>query len=189
MTSGKSENILDVGCGPSKMRGAVGLDLYPWDGVDIVADLDRFPWPVEDNQFSEIHFNSCMEHLSDIRRVMMEVHRIGKPGAKVFVESPHFSSADTYTDVTHRHGFSLFSFDAFLEGQEGSFMREGSFRMLSRRVEFWVLSDRIRIKPYWLIERLANRAPHLYERFLAFVFPARSIHLVLEVVKSSGGQS
>ena len=174
---------IDLGCGPSKMPGALGVDVYPWAGVDVVANLDQVPWPLPDNSFDEIYFNSSLEHLTDIKAVFDEAHRIARNGAVIVIHAPHFSSADTYTDLTHKHGFSIFSFDPFLSDHAHPGDPAPTFRLISRRFECWILSNRIRLKPYWIIEKLANIAPHFYERFLAFIFPARSIHVFLEVVK------
>lgn len=165
------------------MPGALGVDIYPWAGVDVVFNLDQTPWPLPDNAFDEIYFNSSLEHLTDIKAVFEEVHRIAREGAVVAIHAPHFSSADTYTDLTHKHGFSILSFDPFLSAQALPGNPACGFRLISRKFEFWILSNRIHIKPYWIIEKLANFAPHFYERFLAFIFPARSIHVFLEVVK------
>lgn len=181
----ESMKILDCGCGPHKIAGAIGVDRFAYRGVDVIWDLDSFPWPFENDEFDEIHFNSSIEHLTDIVKVMEEVYRIGKPSAKVYIHAPHFSSPDCFEDVTHKHHFSLFSFDYFLTTESGSFLKGCKFRTLSRKIEFYPLHDRLRIVPYRIIgvEFLANRFPRLYERFFAFIFQARSIHILLEVEK------
>lgn len=178
-------SILDLGCGAAKMQGACGLDKCPYPGVDIVADLDVFPWPLASNSFSQVHFRSSLEHLTDIPAVMEEVFRISAPSAKIFIHVPHFSSSDNYEDVTHKHRFSFFSFDRFLDPNRVTGLVSCKYRLLSRRIEFWILSEKIRMKPHFIMEILANRFPHMYERFLAFIFPARSLHVILEVVKQA----
>src|SRR5436190_1707390 len=45
---------LDIGCGGSKTPGAVGIDILPAPGVDIVHDLNKLPWPLEPNRFDAI---------------------------------------------------------------------------------------------------------------------------------------
>ena len=40
---------LDVCCGQYKHEGYVGMDKRAMEGVDIVHDVQVFPWPVEDN--------------------------------------------------------------------------------------------------------------------------------------------
>ena len=48
------KKILDLGCGRNKVPGAIGLDLFPVPGVDVVHDLEAFPYPFENNSFDEI---------------------------------------------------------------------------------------------------------------------------------------
>ena len=40
---------LDIGCGRGKPDGYIGIDMLDFDGVDIVWNLENFPWPLEDN--------------------------------------------------------------------------------------------------------------------------------------------
>lgn len=178
--------ILDLGCGPKKVTGALGVDRRRYPGVDLVADLNRYPWPLSASAFDEVHLNSSLEHLDDTVRAIQEVWRIAAPGARVFINVPHFSSADCHVDVTHRRGFSWFSFDRFLLGEQDADPTVCAYRMVRRRIEMWPLCGRIRIKPYWLVERLANAHPTFYERFLAFLCPARSLHVEMDVVKDPG---
>jgi len=41
--------ILDLGCGNNKRKEAVGIDREDRPGVDIIHNLDIFPWPIKDN--------------------------------------------------------------------------------------------------------------------------------------------
>ena len=57
---------LDIGCGPHKLNGAVGIDLRPLPGVDLVQDLDQHPWALPANQYDFIRCQHVIEHLSDL---------------------------------------------------------------------------------------------------------------------------
>ena len=48
--------ILDLGCGPIKLNGAIGLDNVALPNVDIVHDLLNFPYPI-DNESFDVHLN------------------------------------------------------------------------------------------------------------------------------------
>ncbi|UCH07499.1 MAG: hypothetical protein JSV55_00415, partial [Deltaproteobacteria bacterium] len=37
---------LDIGCGPAKADGFIGLDIRDLPGVDLVHDLNEIPWPI-----------------------------------------------------------------------------------------------------------------------------------------------
>lgn len=54
---------LDLGCGQSKMPGFIGLDNRPLDGVDIVWDVTKFPYPLPDNSCQVIMASHLLEHI------------------------------------------------------------------------------------------------------------------------------
>lgn len=55
---------LDIGCGGNKMPGFVGMDYREMDGVDIVHDVLRFPWPLPDESVNIAVASHLVEHLS-----------------------------------------------------------------------------------------------------------------------------
>ena len=56
--------ILDLGCGENKVQGAIGLDNVDINGVDILHDLLRFPYPLNDNSFDIIYLRNVIEHFN-----------------------------------------------------------------------------------------------------------------------------
>ena len=46
--------ILDLGCGPIKLNGAIGLDNVALPNVDIVHDLLNFPYPIDNESFDKM---------------------------------------------------------------------------------------------------------------------------------------
>lgn len=95
---------LDLGCGPNKREGFLGVDSIKFNGVDQVVDLRKTPLPWKTDSVDEIHCSHFLEHLHGHERVgfMNEVHRIMKPGAKLSLIVPHWSSSRAYGDVTHQ---------------------------------------------------------------------------------------
>ena len=78
---------VDLGCGTKKPSGYIGVDQFPADDVDIVADLARkFPFP--DNSIDEIRAYDFIEHLPNALHTMNEIWRIGKHDAKVDIFVP-----------------------------------------------------------------------------------------------------
>ena len=67
---------LDIGCGRGKPDGYIGIDMLDFDGVDIVWNLENFPWPLEDNSFDYIRAFHIVEHVNDLVGLFKEVHRI-----------------------------------------------------------------------------------------------------------------
>jgi SAM-dependent methyltransferase len=168
--------ILDVGCGSKKHPGAVGIDLSPDTDADVVHDLNATPWPFEDSSFDEILLQDVLEHLSDPYSVAAELHRIGRPGARIQLRTPHFSSALAYSDPTHVHFFSAAAIRALAAP---GFAHYSAARLSVNHVtlDLWL--------PFRLVglAALANRWPDTYEKYLAFRFPAMNIRAELEVVK------
>lgn len=170
--------VLDIGCGKNKIQGAIGLDIHKTPATDVVCDLDRFPYPFKSNIFDKIYMMDVLEHLNDIKGVMEEAHRIAKPGADVFIRVPHFSSTHAYGDFTHKRFFNTESFNYFTGNfPQYDFYSAARFDKIKVRLNFWKLH---RIDG---ISFLANHFPLLYEKYLAFIFPAMNMEFTLKVVE------
>jgi SAM-dependent methyltransferase len=168
--------VLDVGCGSKKHSGAIGIDRSPDTDADVVHDLDLVPWPLEDGSFDEILLQDVMEHLRDPYAVFAELHRVARPGARVQLRTPHFSSALAYSDPTHVHFFSAAAIRALAEPGFAHYSA-ARFRVVRLTLDLWL--------PFRLIGigALANRWTDTYEKYLAFRFPAMNIRAEFEVVK------
>lgn len=102
---------LDLGCGNKKKEGFTGVDIIPLPEVDIVMDLEKFPWKFDDNSIDEIHCSHYIEHTSDLVKFMEELWRITKPNAKTTLVAPYYSSILAIQDPTHKR---LISAETFL---------------------------------------------------------------------------
>lgn len=110
---------LNLGCGPFYKEGFVNVDIDPKVRPDIVHDLDSFPYPFEENSFSLIELDHCLEHLSNPFQVMSELYRVACDEAQIIVRVPHFSRALTHPD--HKRGFDV-SFPLYFKPEFSSFM-------------------------------------------------------------------
>jgi hypothetical protein len=172
--------IVDLGCGTNKVSDeAVGLDHALAAGPDVACDLGSAPWPLRDNVATQVHLSHIIEHMDDPFETMNEVHRIAKPGARVYIKTPHFSSHNSFVDPTHRRHFSYFSFDYFTGKAFERFLTSSyRFEIIERRLTFgrnFVLDGFGRF--------LAKRNIRWYEARAAWVFPARDIECTLRVIK------
>jgi SAM-dependent methyltransferase len=168
--------VLDVGCGSKKYPGAFGIDLSADTDADVVHDLDVFPYPLEEGAFDQILLQDVIEHLREPYDVMRELHRVATPGARVHLRTPHFSSVLAYGDPTHRHFFSAAAIRALAVPGFAHYTGV-RFRVVDLRLDLWTPFRLLRI------EALANARMDLYERYLAFRFPAMNIRAELEVLK------
>ncbi len=106
---------LNIGCGLDFLPNCINSDrVQIKNRVDVVHDLNVFPWPWESNTFDEVIAKSVLEHLvPDLVQTLDEIHRILKPGGLVTLKLPHWRSDIAWQDPTHRWKFSLKSFEQF----------------------------------------------------------------------------
>ncbi len=97
---------LHIGCGTDIKKGYINLDIIKREGVDIVHDLNKAPYPFKDNQFDEIYSSHVLEHVDDVLAVLEELYRILKPRGVLRGNVPYYTSAGAFQDVTHKHFFA-----------------------------------------------------------------------------------
>ncbi|MEO8288018.1 MAG: methyltransferase domain-containing protein [Chloroflexota bacterium] len=178
-----SQKLLHIGAGRKKIAGAVTLDINPRLEPDVVWDLNNFPYPFADDEFDMVVCEHVIEHLREVISVMEELHRVTRPGGRVLVRVPHFSSLNFNTDPTHIHAFSSRSFDYLCLGTPFE-------RYDYSTVRFRKLVGRMDMQPPTVFNRLTmkmiNRFLGFYEEHLAYIIPGQELLFVLEVVKDRG---
>jgi SAM-dependent methyltransferase len=179
-----SRDRLNLGCGTDIRPGFVNLDSAALPGVDVVHDLNRLPLPLEDGAFVEVVCQDVLEHLPEWPQVVGEIHRVLRPGGRLVMRSPHYTSRAVYLDPTHRTSFSIDTLRFFVAGDEFS---ERSYyfpfkfsRMERARITF----HRYRGMPWnYALEWAVNRSPAAqayYEgTMLSGLFPAANIEVTL----------
>jgi SAM-dependent methyltransferase len=97
---------LDIGCGGNKQEGFIGMDKRPLEGVDIVHDLENFPWPLQSNKCIVAVAAHFVEHLKPwlMLDFMNEVWRVMKPGGTFAIAVPYAGSRGFWQDPTHING-------------------------------------------------------------------------------------
>jgi SAM-dependent methyltransferase len=174
---------LNLGCGHDTREGWVNLDSAELPGVDVVHDLSVVPLPFEGERFSEVLCQDVLEHV-DYVPVLRDIHRVLRPGGKVMIRSPHYSSRAFYVDPTHRTAFSIDTL-AFFARESDYAARSYYFDFHFERVESARIAfHRYRWQPWnYLVEPLINssiRVQRYYEdSFLCRLFPAANIEVVL----------
>lgn len=173
--------VLQLGCGPHKHPDAIGVDINPRSAADVICDLDAVPYPFASNSFDLILCEHILEHLNDVIQTMNELHRICKPQGRILVEAPHYASTYAFRDPTHKHFFSVHSFDYFVEGTPVYQFRYSDVQFRLLRVEFPPPTQAGFLKRF--VFKLINRHIDWYERHLAFIFPRHLLRFELMVVK------
>lgn len=104
---------LNLGCGTDIREGWINLDNFDSKTLDVIHNLETFPYPFEDNYFDEIIAVNVLEHIENPVRVIEELHRITSKNGKVTIRVPYYNSKDMGTDPTHKNFFSEHSLDYF----------------------------------------------------------------------------
>jgi predicted SAM-dependent methyltransferase len=135
------KKILNLGCGNSKKKmpfygKIIGLDLVDLPEVDIVHDLNKYPWPVKDSEFEAIYADNVLEHLDSIICPLEEIWRISKDKGKIKIIVPLFPGVWTYADPTHKQVFTYMSFNYFLENHGLNYYSKVRFKIIKRKIKF-----------------------------------------------------
>lgn len=94
---------LDIGCGANKQKNFVGMDKRKLEGVDIVHDLERFPYPLPKDICLTIVGSHIVEHIKPWLMIdfMDELWRIAKVGCQLALAMPYGVSHGFVQDPTH----------------------------------------------------------------------------------------
>lgn len=185
-------NKLDVGCGDRKREGYIGMDVVQLPGVDVVHDMNKTPWPFDDNAFEEIVFDDVLEHSTNLLGILSDVYRVAKPDCIIKISTPHFSSDNMYSDPTHTVFFSSRSFNYFdksLEYKHSFYLKDVNFKIIKCHISFreYFTFDNKRplFSPLkWFgFEFLINKKKRIYEKFFCWIMPAAELYFELKVIK------
>ena len=125
---------INLGCGERTTPGWTNVDRVKLPGVDVVHDLDRYPYPFDTSSADGVVMSHVLEHLTDVVRVMEEIHRILRPGGTLELLVPHYQHANAYADPTHKHFFTEDSMRYFTGESGYDFYTHVRFRVLERGV-------------------------------------------------------
>lgn len=169
---------IDIGCGNNKKEGFYGIDHFAFPAVDKVFDFNNPAWPLPDSHFEYARISHVIEHVRETQIFLTEIHRICEHGAEVYFETPHFSWIDSWNDPTHLWHFSSGWYRRLEKGEYLSY-QTGEYELIESRIEFntsmrsWI--------PRLIVKIMGQET---YERYYAFIFPARNIHTRLRVLKN-----
>ncbi len=173
------KQTLDIGCGRNKLPGSIGVDYLLLPGVDCVADLN-VSLPFKNEQLDAVYSSSVLEHISNLPKLIEEIHRILKPGGLMIAHVPYFRSSWAAIDPTHVHQFTLNSMNYFVDGTYENHGYRFSDICFSS-IEYFIDYNRSPGIFRFIFSYLARRWPHKYENsFLSFLYPFQSICYVLK---------
>jgi len=131
---------LNVGCGNDIRKDSLNLDIAVLPGVDVVHDINLFPWPFEENTFEEVFMINVLEHLPDTVKAIEELFRISKEECIIHIRVPYWNSYISYGDPTHLKTFHQDSFDFFdpntVLGKRRYYYSKAKFQILKKY--YWI---------------------------------------------------
>ena len=108
---------LDIGCGENCQNGFVGMDKRELPGIEIVHDIEVFPWPVKDGECSVIMMSHLVEHIKPWLQIdlMNEAWRVLEPNGLLLISTPYAGSFRYFQDPTHCAPWNEATVEYFLE--------------------------------------------------------------------------
>lgn len=187
-----SRIALDLGCGPAKKTGYIGIDRLLLPGVDFATDLESGLQFLPDNSVDEIYTSNFFEHIDNLEIMLRECHRVVKPGGIIKVYVPHFSNPWYYSDYTHKRFFGLYTFLYFsdnsnkYERKVPDFYSDFKFRIIEQKLIFKSPPFRFRNLFRQVLQRIFNSSIYmqeLYEDVFCYIFACQEIYTRLTPVK------
>lgn len=104
-----------LGAGKDRKLGYVHVDIYPFEGIDIVADVTKGLPTIADNSADEVFSQDFMEHLPPESKVPVinEIWRILKPDGLMEHWIPNAGSTNDFGSPSHLSHWSLQQFEHF----------------------------------------------------------------------------
>ena len=161
---------LHIGCGKKVLPGYINLDIQPLPGVDIVHNLEKFPYPFRDEEFDLIEAHQVLEHIDDLERAETWARKFGNlsiffarfvPVIRTFISFPAgmFRVNLLYFTVLTFIGSFLWSwfltYLGFILGENWR-MLEGYFR----KFDFIILALIILGAAWWIRRHVRKNKAH-----------------------------
>ena len=178
--------IVELGCGPNKKEGCIGIDQLDLAGVDIVADINQGLSFLPNQSVDEIHSKSLLEHVDDLGWVVREIVRVLKPGGTKHLFVPHFSNPYYYSDYTHTRFMGLYTFYYFVDEKHQlrrkvpTFYSDVRIRVLSQKMIFQSSFRLVHYfkKAFQQLVNLSSWTQEFYEENLCYFIPCYGLEIV-----------
>lgn len=111
---------VNLGAGTDIQPAWINVDMVDLEGIDVIHNLMKYPWPFDDNTVSHIRAIDVLEHLPPyigdqhgVISFIEEAHRILQPGGELYIQTPGWRAEFLWIDPTHVRGFDVQSMDFF----------------------------------------------------------------------------
>ena len=136
---------LDLASGENKKPGFKSVDISQEVQPDFIVDLNKYPWPWDDNSCFELFSSHFVEHVKDIKSFFEECWRILVPLGTITVLCPYYSSIRAWQDYTHVRPISENTFLYFNK----EWMDANKLSHYGVKCNFEILGNRYYYNPDW----------------------------------------
>jgi SAM-dependent methyltransferase len=167
------KQILDIGCGINKYKGnsdeiVTGLDKANLLSVDILHNMEDFPYPLKSNTYDKIIMHHSLEHVSKVNniKIIEEIYRLLKPNGLLIVNVP-IGHWFTY-DPTHQNYVPFWYWKYFETNFPLSFYSFARFKIIEYKlIDLHGITHITDIlKP--ILSWIYNKNPPAAERIITF---------------------
>lgn len=172
---------VDLACGQRKLPGWTGIDIVPCAGVDIVHDLNIYPWPFEESSVAELRASHYVEHVPDLVKFMNECWRVLRPNGLFTIIAPHGGNlVRAWQDPTHVRPLFRETFDYFSQ----TWLKAQGLSHYPITCDFNVEGIRYMLDPHWAVR--GDEAQQWARKH--YVNVVVDFEIVLRAIKDIGGQ-
>lgn len=105
---------LYLGAGKDRKEGYTHVDMYPFEGIDIVADVTK-GLPLEDSVADYVYTQDFLEHIDPLKKVFVinEIWRVLRPNGRMEHYIPNAGSRNDFGSPSHISHWNLQQFEHF----------------------------------------------------------------------------
>ena len=188
---------LNLGCGNKKFDGYINVDIQAQCQPDRVVDLEKIPWPFEDNSVDEVVIEHVLEHIGaspDLhRQIIQELYRICRNGALLRITFPHPRSDAYLIDPTHVRPLTASTMEMYSKKKCQDFIKKGSPTTplaIYWGVDFEVVSGNTILYPHWAdkYEKGEISRTDLEFAINSYYNVVSEMHMILKAIKETDSE-
>ena len=128
---------LNLGCGADYRSDCVNVDIRANCGADVVWNLEKTPWPWDDESVDSIHAYDIIEHVEDFFKFTDEAWRVLRKDGKMMIRTNYVKYSQSFTDPSHKRFCTIETFD-FLDpstnfGKNYDWYTDKKFKILNKK--------------------------------------------------------